>query len=167
LRIPSMVRWPGKITPGQVSDHLFYQPDVLPTLTELANANTPADIDGISFLPTILGKGEQKKHPFLYWEFGRQTAVRIGKWKGIHNKRSDQWELFDLSKDVSEAQSLADRHPVILEKMRAVASASHTPIHKGSYSDPERKRHEKDRNAKWGTSKDRPKPKKPRRKKAL
>jgi len=55
LRIPFLARWPGKIQAGRVSDLLCYQPDVLPTLAELTGTTPPADIDGISILPELLG----------------------------------------------------------------------------------------------------------------
>ena len=64
LRIPFIVRWPGQIKPGRVSDLIFYQPDILPTLAELTKAKAPDDIDGISVLPEILGDGSQKQHEF-------------------------------------------------------------------------------------------------------
>jgi arylsulfatase A-like enzyme len=154
LRIPSLVRWPGKIKPGQVSDLVFYQPDVLPTLAELASAKAPDDIDGLSILPEILGAKatgrKQQKHEMLYWEFGSQTAVRYNKWKAIQPGKNRPWELYDLSKDVSEKTSVAEANPDILGKMQAFAVASHEPVQTGTYTD--RTRHERDRWAKWGTT---------------
>ena len=83
LRIAYMVRWPGKIESGTVSDHLGYFPDVMPTLAELTGAEMPKSIDGISFAPTLLGSGKQQEHPYLYWEFKGQVAVREGNWKAL------------------------------------------------------------------------------------
>ena len=84
MRVPLIARWPGKIPGGRVSDHpaAFY--DVLPTLAEVVGATPPTDVDGISFLPTLTDRGEQKQHEFLLWEFhgyGGQQAVRMGRWK--------------------------------------------------------------------------------------
>ena len=111
LRIPYIVRWPGKIKAGQVSDLLFYQVDVLPTLAELTDTNPPEDIDGLSILPELLGENamgrKQEQHEFLYWEFGRQTAVRMNDWKAIQPKKDAPWELYDLSTDVSERNDIA------------------------------------------------------------
>ena len=160
LRIPFIVRWPGKIRP-QVSDLILYQPDVFPTLARLAEAEVPDNLDGVSFLPALLG-GEQKKHAFLYWEFGNQVAVRTGDWKGIYNRKKDQWELFDLKKDISETTDLATRHPEVMSKIKEIAEREHSPVRKGTYTD--RTRHERDRWAKWGDSKDRPQKRKRRRK---
>ena len=149
LKIPYIVRWPGKISPGQVSDLLMYHPDVFPTLAELAGARIPAEVDGISFLPTLTG-GHQKLHPYLYWEYKSQVAVRMGKWKAVSTTRRDQpeWELFDLSTDISEERNLADQHPGILEKLKAYALEAHEEVRPGTFRS--RVRHERDREAKWG-----------------
>jgi arylsulfatase A-like enzyme len=151
LRIPFIVRWPDKIKPGQVSDLLFNQVDILPTLAELTGVKAPADIDGLSILPTLLGQDavghEQQQHEFLYWEFGPQTAVRIDNWKGIQPKPNGPWELYDLTQDVSEAHDIAAEHPEIVAKMKQFAAQSHDPVNAGTYSS--RTRHERDRQAKF------------------
>ena len=163
LRIPYLVRWPGKIKPGQVNDLIFYQPDVLPTLAELTGAKAPDDIDGISFLPTLFGQAQTKKHEMLYWEFRGQTAVRQGLWKAIQTKPDRPWELYDLSQDISESTNVAAKHLERLAKMKAFAKASHEPVRAGKYLDPKRTRHERDRKAKWGTSKPQPRARRPRK----
>ncbi|MDP6118175.1 MAG: sulfatase-like hydrolase/transferase [Planctomycetota bacterium] len=160
LRIPFLARWPGKIKSGQVSDLIFYQPDVLPTLAELTGAKAPSDIDGISILPELLGEKatgrKQEKHEMLYWEYGRQTAVRFGHWKAIQPRKDGEWELYDLSKDISETTSVAGANPEVLKKMLAFAQASHEPVQAGTYTT--RTRHERDRWAKWGTARPARKP---------
>ena len=88
----------------------------------------------------------------LYWEFGQQVAVRKGMWKAIRPKTKSPWELYDLSQDLSENHSVAHEHTELLESMKAFAQASHIPIDKGVYEDPQRTRHERDRWAKWGNS---------------
>ncbi|MCA9047269.1 MAG: sulfatase-like hydrolase/transferase [Planctomycetaceae bacterium] len=153
LRIPFLVRWPGKIGAGQVSDRLCYQPDMLATLAELTGADAPPN-DGTSILPTLLGADAvghaQQPHEFLYWEFGNQTAVRIGQWKGIQPKQNADWELYDLTKDLSEAHDVAAEHPEIVKQMKAFAEQSHEDVRPGEYLDPERTRHQRDRQAKFG-----------------
>lgn len=163
LRIPFVVRWPEKITAGQVSDLLFYQPDILPTLTGLAGIETPKDTDGLSILPTLFGKpDEQKTHAFLYWEFGAQTAVRIGQWKGIQPKKNAEWELYDLSKDVSEKNNVAAENAEMIERMKEFAAKSHEPVRPGTYTD--RALHNRDRRAKFGVQ-EQPKTKDSKKKK--
>jgi len=116
IRVPMVVRWPGKIAPGSVSDLPWYFPDVMPTLAELAGATreVPKDIDGISIVPTLLGQGRQKRHEYLFWCSGAR-AVRMGKWKGIG--RSGSVRLYDLSSDISESHNLAAQHADIAKKI--------------------------------------------------
>ena len=154
LRIPFLVRWPGRVQRGGTSDLIFAQYDVLATLADITGTKAPNNTDGFSILPTLLGKDEdQKKHEMLYWEFRGQTAVRYGNWKAIQPKANKPWELYDLSKDISETTTVADQHRDVLKKMQAFAKISHGPVVAGTYLDPKRTRHEKDRKAKWGTSK--------------
>ena len=153
LRIPFIVRWPGKIEAGKTSDLLFSQVDIFPTTAELTQILPPNDLDGISILPELLGEKEvghqQQQHKFLYWEFGAQTAVRMGNWKGIQPAKNKPWELYNLSEDVSEKVNLAANNPDILKKIQQFAKDSHQPVQAGTYTD--RTRHERDRKAKWGS----------------
>ena len=158
LKIPFVVRWPGVVAANTVRDLVFYQPDIMATIADLTNTKAPEDTDGISIAPTLLGAdGSQKFHEMMYWEYGNQTAVRYGKWKAIQpgkpkgSKQNQPWELYDLSRDVSESTSVADSHSDVLEKMKAFAVASHDPVEAGTYYDKSRERHERDRKAKWGT----------------
>lgn len=155
LRIPFIVRWPGKISPGQTSDLLFNQVDILPTLAELTGTQAPKDVDGLSILPELIGQQqagrEQEQHRFLYWEFGSQTAVRMKNWKAIQSKKNRPWELYDLDQDLSEAHDVAQQHPEIINQMKEFAQQSHEPVMEGTYTT--KVRHERDRQAKFGTSK--------------
>lgn len=152
LRIPMIVRWPGKIEPGRVSDHLWYFPDVLPTLAEISGADAPDDVDGFSIVPELLGERaagrKQPKREFLYWELGNQTAIRMGDWKAVRPRKNVAWELYDLTNDVSETKSVADAHPDVLKKVTAFAKSAHTEAEEGVFHD--RAPHEKDRLAKFG-----------------
>jgi len=161
LKIPFLVRWPGVVAANTVRDLVFYQPDLMATIADLTDTKAPEDTDGISIAPTLLGAdGSQELHEMMYWEFGNQIAVRYGEWKAIQpgkpkgSKKSQPWELYDLSRDVSESTSVADSHSDILEKMKAFADASHDPVEAGTYYDKSRERHERDRKAKWGTLRD-------------
>lgn len=115
IRVPMVVRWPGKIKAGSESDLPWYFPDVMPTLAELAGVPTevPKDINGISVVPTLMGAGEQKKHEYLYWS----GAIRMGNWKGIG--APGKLALYDLSKDVGETTDLAAQHPEVVSKLSA------------------------------------------------
>ena len=136
LRIPMVVRWPGKIKPGRLSDHLWYFPDVLPTLAEIAGAKTPAGLDGISVVPTLLDDGrKQVNHEYLYWIYGGSQAVRMGHWKLVITRKKKN-ELYDLSKDIAETINVAAEHPDILKKMLAFAAAAYEPARPGTVLDP-------------------------------
>lgn len=155
LRIPFIVRWPGKIAPGQTSDFLFNQVDILPTLADLTGTEPPSDIDGLSILPELIGPQQagrpQKQHLFLYWEHSSQTAIRMKNWKAIQTKKDNQWELYDLNTDLSETRDIAHQHPQIIQQMKQYALESHEPAEQGTYTT--KTRHERDRKAKFGTSK--------------
>jgi len=154
LRIPFIVRWPSHIKPGQVSDLLFYQPDMLATIAELTGVKDVPESDGLSITPTLLGAEAaghpQKQHEFLYWEFGPQTAVRIDDWKAIRPQANRDWELYELSQDVSETKDVAAEHPTLIARVQAYAKQSHTPVRPGTFAD--RVAHERDRAAKWGST---------------
>lgn len=150
LRIPFIVRWPGKIKPGTVSDHLGYFPDVMPTLAELTGAKPRADSDGISFVPTLLGEKQaghkQEQHAYLYWEDPGSRAVRMKNWKAIQPNKGKPFQLYDLSKDLEELNDVAAQHPEVLEKMTMYAEEAHTPPRHGKVLDASIgfKGHEKD-----------------------
>ena len=138
LRVQFVAHWPGKIAAGRVSDHLCSFSDLLPTLAELAGVECPKDIDGLSILPELLGEKatgrKQPQHEFLYWEFGKEIAVRLGSWKAL--RRGDNpWELYDLANDLSESKDVAATNAAVLAKMTAFAKAAHTPINPGTIYD--------------------------------
>ncbi len=152
LRVPFLARWPGKIAAGGVSEHLAYFPDVLPTIAELTGGKAPADVDGLSILPTLLGEQAaghtQKQHDFLYWELGGATAIRQGTWRAVRPKPTSKWELYDLSSDPSESKDLAAAKPDMVTKLDALAAKSHIPAVEGTFARTDR--HERDRRAKTG-----------------
>ncbi len=138
LRVPYLVRWPGTIKAGSVTDHLCYFADVMATLAEASGAKIPTGLDGISFLPTLRGEGKQPQHDFLYWEYQGQVAVRKGNWKAYRAKKQP-WQLFNLETDSREQKDLASQHPEILKEMIAYAASAHLPPKVGSWIDPSQK----------------------------
>lgn len=130
LKVPFLVRWPGRVQAGSVSEHLLYFPDVMPTLGEVANAEVP-HTDGVSFLPILKGQTKTSASDrYLYWEYGKQVAVRKGQWKAYRNGENS-WELYDLSNDVEEQINLATRHPTVLGELTAFAEKAHEPMKPG------------------------------------
>jgi arylsulfatase len=133
LRVPLLARWPGKIKAGAVTDQLGAFEDFLPTLCEIAGAGTPADTDGLSLVPTLLGAGTQKRHEYLYWEnhaYGGKQAVRLGKWKGLRVKvkevKDAPLELYDLEADPAEKNDVAAANPQIVQKILAIMKSART-----------------------------------------
>lgn len=119
IRIPLIVYWPGHIKPDSETDHPSAFWDYMPTACELAGIQPPQKTDGISFVPTLLGK-DQPEHTYLFWKSsdkgkGTQLAVRYGKWKGIKHDYNTPLELYDLSSDAGENNNVANRHPDIVE----------------------------------------------------
>lgn len=115
IRVPLIVKWPRKIKPNSISEKPVATWDFLPTFAEMVEAQKPSDIDGISFLPTLLGNVEQQEeHQYLYWEFyelGGRQAIRVGDWKYIKLNVRDVSvpvvaELYNLADDPSEQNNL-------------------------------------------------------------
>lgn len=130
IRVPFIVRWPGKIAPGRVSTHVGWFADFLPTAAELAGSSIVMTGDGLSLVPTLLGNdAKQARHPYLYWEFherGFSQAVLIdGRWKGIRDARQTApIELYDLARDPAELFDVAAQNlPVTAQVERLFRTA--------------------------------------------
>lgn len=126
IRIPFIVSWPGHIAEGTESDHQLAFYDVMPTLKEIVNEESPAGEDGISFLPELLGSKDQKKHDFLYWEFEEtdQIGLRQGDWKMVVKKGVP--ELYNLAEDIHEDHDIAAEHPELVKSMVEIIRSQHT-----------------------------------------
>jgi arylsulfatase A len=136
IRVPFIARWPGRVPAGQVSDHVSAQFDLPATLAELVGVE-PLAGDGISLVPTLLGRPqEQQRHKFLYFEYpenGGQLAVRLGRWKGVRVGMKKQpaapWQLYDLTADRGETTDVASRHPDVLRELDAIVTREHRRAH--------------------------------------
>ncbi len=152
VRIPFAVRWPGKIAPGRVSEHLGYFPDVLTTVAEVTGATAPPDVDGVSILAELIGEvsagRKQAQHDYLYWEINGWIAIRQNQWRAVRPKVNLAWELYDLSSDPSESKDLAAAKPEMLNKLTSLAAKAHEPVREGSFAGNEL--HQRDRRAKFG-----------------
>lgn len=124
IREPMIARWPGKIQPASQTDLISAFWDVMPTVADLAGVQAPEQIDGISFLPTLLGQRNQKKHNYLYWEFheqGGRQAIRKEDWKLVRYKVLDTvnitTELYNLRTDLEEKNNVAAAHPEVVKEL--------------------------------------------------
>jgi arylsulfatase A-like enzyme len=129
IRVPFIARWPGVVKPNTTSDHVSAFWDFLPTVTEILGAETPAKLDGLSILPTLTGKGDQKKHDHLYWEFhenGFKQAVRIGDWKAIRLGPDQPVRVFNIATDPGEKIDLAEKQPAIMAKATELFKTART-----------------------------------------
>lgn len=137
IRIPFIVRWPGKVQPGTVSDHQLAFYDLMPTFCDIAGIQNYAEryrnpdldsdpFDGISFYPTLTGQGTQPEHEFLYWEFHETNmmGLRMGDWKMV--VRQGNCELYDLATDIHEDHNVAAEYPEVVQKMKDIIKREHT-----------------------------------------
>ena len=136
MRVPCIVRWPGKIPAGQTCGEVAVTIDVLPTLAALAGSHAPKDriIDGKNIWPLLSGKkGAKSQHEaFYYYQMDQLQAVRSGKWKlfvAMDSKKKN-WgkpegktplKLYDLHADIHEDNNVADKHPEVVKRILALA----------------------------------------------
>lgn len=129
IRTPMIVRWPGKVPAGETSDAVWYFADVLPTLADLAGVKNPENIDGVSVLPTLLGREQQTDDRFLYWEFPRgslQQAVRWRNYKAVRPAADRVLELYDLEKDVGEKHNIASDNLGVVHEIENFCDTART-----------------------------------------
>jgi len=128
IRVPAIVRWPGVIKPDTVSDFPWAFWDFLPTAAELAGTSAPEGLDGLSLVPTLLGR-QQQRHDYLYWEFherGFGQAIRRGRWKAVRRRLELPVELYDLKTDLGEKHDVAADHPELVAEAEELFGEART-----------------------------------------
>lgn len=128
IRVPMIVRWPGKVKAGSTSDTPTAHYDLFPSLVAAAGAE-PVKTDGVSLLPEWLGKGRNRalERKYLFWQTPGACAVRSGDWKLVRTDRWLPWELYDLEKDPDETTNLAGEYRDIVMRLSRYAKASWKP----------------------------------------
>lgn len=132
IRVPMVVRWPGKVPAGTTNDNIWTFWDVLPTFAELAGVEPPSHIDGISAVPILLGEEPKQKHEYLYWDYAHSRgnfmqAVRYQNWKGVKKGPDGELELYNLKTDPKEEQNVAAKHPMIVKKIKGYLKEAYVP----------------------------------------
>jgi arylsulfatase A-like enzyme len=134
IRTPFIVDWPARIKQPSVS----YLPsafwDFLPTVCDLVGEPAPRGTDGISYLPTLTGQGEQQRHDYLYWEFheegGKQAILKDG-WKlielNVNRPERRREELYNLLQDPTERMDVSAQYPEKVRALRQLLRQAHTP----------------------------------------
>lgn len=130
IRVPTIVRWPGRVRAGSVSDYAWYFADFLPTVADIAGFDMPDGVDGTSILPVLLETGASSEDRFLYWggTTGRAEAVRWGRWKAVREAPDRPLELFDLSSDIGEERDVSAEHEEIVGEILAYLESAVTEL---------------------------------------
>jgi arylsulfatase A-like enzyme len=144
IRVPMIARWPGHVEAGSVNHFAWANWDFLPTAAELVGAEVPAEIDGISVVPALIGEDRagrpQPEHEYLYWEFherGFSQAARIGDFKGVRRGLDADVEVYDLATDIGEQTNVAAEHPQLVARIEDLFSTArteseHWPVNRGN-----------------------------------
>lgn len=132
IRVPLIAWLPGTIREGQVSAHIGYQADILPTIGDSIGAEIPQNLDGLSFWPSLSNRSQnQQEHNYLYWEFyeqGSRQAVRFGDWKAIREPMlTGPIQLYHLTEDESESVDIAQQNPKVVAEAVTYLNEAHKP----------------------------------------
>jgi len=122
LRVPFCMRWDAKLKPGTIYKYPVISLDIMPTLIKAAGGKVDPEwkLDGVDLLPYLTGKNRERPHNVLTWAWGPRRAIRYLDYKAVSMNNGQKWELFDLSKDISETIDLSERYP---EKLSAMIKA--------------------------------------------
>jgi arylsulfatase A-like enzyme len=126
LRMPFLVRWPGRIRPGSTANAMVLNVDFAPTLLAAAGMSVPADMQGRSFLPILEGHKPADWRTSIYYRYYHYPwhhrvqphyGVRTDRYKLIYFNKLDQWELYDLKLDPHELKNVYN-DPAYAETVR-------------------------------------------------
>ena len=136
-RLPFIVRWPGKVSPGTVCDQLICHTDLFASLAEITHQPLPpgAAEDSVSFLPALHGKQiKSTRNGVIHHSFSGHFAYRRGKWKLLLARGSGGWtspkegevpstapavQLYDMSADIGEQRNLHEQKPKVVNELLA------------------------------------------------
>jgi arylsulfatase A-like enzyme len=147
IRVPCIMRWPGKIPEGQTNDGLMATLDLLPTFAALTGAKIPDDriIDGVNQMDFLLGNSPSNRTSFIYnpglasvqTKILQGNAIREGDWKLISPLKvglfledggTGDWELYNLKEDIGENNNLAANYPKKVKYLKALLKSKETEL---------------------------------------
>ena len=139
IRVPLIAYWKNKIKSQSTSYHISGFQDIMTTFSEIIGYKISEDLDGMSFLPTLLSK-DQQKHDYLNWEFqlsgwfqnlpsgGFRQSVRIGDWKAVRYNLNSDIELYNIKEDEGEKYNLAHLHSDLINEVRTIFENSRLEV---------------------------------------
>jgi arylsulfatase B len=130
IRVPFLMRWPGRLPAGHVEERAAISLDIFATALAAANAEVPESApprDGVDLAARLAGGDARPLHESLYWRMGGNAALRQGNWKivrqGAGRRTPGAWQLYHLADDVGETRDLAAERPEVLNRLTAAWSA--------------------------------------------
>ncbi len=134
LRVPTLVRLPGKVKAGAENATPGFFPDWYPTLCAAAGLKAPDDLDGINLWPALTNDAAVERTKPMLWvfpEYGGQVAVRLGDFKvmrrDLHTTKPSPWQVFDLAKDPNETTDVSAAHPELIKQAAELLKREASP----------------------------------------
>lgn len=120
INVPFVVKWKGKVKPGQVINEPITSLDIFATAAGISGSGLPNDreYDGVNLVSFLSQKDTNSPHPMLYWRSGANKAIRKGDWKLVLNLTDDIMALFNLKDDKSEKNNLASRENAKVQELK-------------------------------------------------
>jgi arylsulfatase A len=126
MQCPMIVRWPGKISAGTETRVLSSHYDFMSTLADLVGEESPAGKDGISYLPTLLGKPQEERHDFIFvnnsfTQMGSRAVITAEGFKLVEaDRRTNLFQLYNIAEDNEERHDLVAQHPELVSRLKRI-----------------------------------------------
>ncbi len=120
IRVPFLVRWPGRIPAGRTFEPPVSSMDLFATAAKAAGVDLPPNLDGVDLIPFLAGEKADRPHKTLFWRQGNKRALRVDNWKLVAPRPRGgppAWELYDLGGDPSEQHDLASDRPEVVREL--------------------------------------------------
>jgi arylsulfatase A-like enzyme len=128
IRVPLLVRWPGRVRGGLSNGTPVTLCDLMPTAAALAGVSAPSATDGVSLLPFLINGPAPRRREYLYWEFhegGFAQAVLMWGWKAVRHGVAGKVELYDLVHDPGETRDVAAHQPAVVRRAEEIMRREH------------------------------------------